>query len=109
MTRQLRGNCEVGSGSVALSMSECDGGVGMDPMGVGRERLNVERMMETMVGVRVGSVMVMKASFSSMTLVEGNAQKWMVGEMEFVMRVEGGFVRRCGKIWVCRENAKAVV
>jgi hypothetical protein len=63
-------------------MSECDGGVGMDPMGVGRERLNVERMMETMVGVRVGSVMVMKASFSSMTLVEGNAQKWMVGEME---------------------------
>ena len=26
--------------------------------------------------------MVMKASFSSMILVEGNAQKWMVVEME---------------------------
>jgi len=51
-------------------------------MGVGRERSNVDRMIETMVGVRVGSRMVMKASFSSMILVEGNAQKWMVLEME---------------------------
>ncbi len=53
-------------------------------MGVGRERSNVDRMIviETMVGVRVGSRMVMKASFSSMILVEGNAQKWMVVEME---------------------------
>ncbi len=45
-------------------------------MGVG------DRMIETLVGVRVGSRMVMKASFLSMILVEGNAQKWMVLEME---------------------------
>ena len=63
-------------------MSECEGGVGRESMGVGRERSNVDRMIETMVGVRVGSRMVMKASFSSMILVEGNAQKWMVLEME---------------------------
>ena len=54
----------------------------MESMGVGRERLNADRMIEMMVGVRVGSRMVMKASFSSMILVEGNAQKWMVVEME---------------------------
>ena len=82
MMRQLRGNCESGSGSVVVSTSECEGGVGRVSMGVGRERLNADRMIEMMVGVRVGSRMVMKASFSSMILVEGNAQKWMVVEME---------------------------
>jgi hypothetical protein len=51
-------------------------------MGVGRELSNVDRMIETMRGVREGSRMVMKASFLSMILVEGNAQKWMVVEME---------------------------
>jgi len=51
-------------------------------MGVGRERSNVDRMIEMMVGVRVGSRMVMKASLLSMILVEGNAQKWMVVEMD---------------------------
>ena len=82
MMRQLRGNCESGSGSVVVSTSECEGGVGRVLTGVGRERSNVDRMIEMMVGVRVGSRMVMKASFSSMILVEGNAQKWMVVEME---------------------------
>ncbi len=51
-------------------------------MGVGRERLNVDQMIETVVGVMVVSRMVMKASFLSMILVEGNAQTWMVVEME---------------------------
>jgi len=82
MMRQLCGNCESGSGSVVVSTSECEGGVGRVLMGVGRERSNADRMIEMMVGVRVGSTMVMKASFSSMILVEGNAQKWMVVEME---------------------------
>ena len=69
MMRQLRGNCESGSGSVVVSTSECEGGVGRVLMGVGRERSNLDRMIEMMVGVRVGSAMVMKASFSSMILV----------------------------------------
>ena len=65
-------------------------------MGVGRERLNVDRMVETMVGVRVGLRMVMKASFLSMILVEGNSQKWMVvemesGGMEALVRAEASF------------------
>ena len=75
MMRQLSGNFELGSGSSVVSMSECEGGVERESMGVGRERSNVDRMIETMVGVRVGSRMVMKASF-------WNAQKWMVVEME---------------------------
>ena len=79
MMRQLRGNCESGSGSLVVSTSECEGGVGRESMGVGRERSNVDRLID---GVRVGSRMVMKASFSSMILVEGNTQKWMVVEME---------------------------
>ncbi len=82
MMRQLHGNSESGSGSLVVSTSECEGGVGRESMGAGRERSNVDRMIETMVGVRVGSRMVMKASFSSMILVEGNAQKWMVVEMD---------------------------
>ena len=80
--RQLRGNCESGSGSVVVSTSECEGGVGRVSMGIGRERSNVDWMIEMMAGVRVGSRKVTKASFSSMILVEGNAQKWMVVEME---------------------------
>ena len=47
-----------------------------------RERLNVDWMIETMRGVREGSRMVIKASFLAMILVKGNAQKWMVVEME---------------------------
>jgi len=82
MMRQLCGNCESGSGSVVVSTSECEDGVGRVSMGVGRERSNVDWMIEMMVGVRVGSRMVTKASFWSMILVEGNAQKWMVVEME---------------------------
>ena len=82
MMRQLSGNCESGSGSSVVSTSECEGGVGRESMGVGRERSNVDRMIETMVGERVGSRMLMKASFLSMILVEGNAQNWMVVEME---------------------------
>ncbi len=82
MMWQLRENCESGSGSLVVSMLECEGGVGRESMEVRRKRSNVDRMIETMVGVRVGSRMVMKASFSSMILVEGNAQKWMVVEME---------------------------
>ena len=82
MMRQLRGNCESGSGSLVVSTLECEGRVGRESMGVGRDRSNVDRMIETMVGVRVGSRMVTKAGFLSMILVRGNAQKWIVVEME---------------------------
>jgi hypothetical protein len=51
-------------------------------MGIGRESSNVDWMIETMGGVREGSRVVTKASFLSMILVEGNAQKLMVVEME---------------------------
>ncbi len=51
---------------------------------VGRDRSNVMRMIITMRVARDGSSMVMKDSFSSVTLVEGNAHdhEERVGEME---------------------------
>ena len=51
-------------------------------MGVGREKRKVERMMAMMREVREGSRTVMKASFSSVTFVEGNGQNVMVVEIE---------------------------
>lgn len=62
-------------------------------MGVGREKRKVERMMAMMREVREGSRTVMKASFSSVTFVEGNGQNVMVVEiescgMEAVVRAE---------------------
>ena len=48
MMRQLRGNCESGSGSLVVSTSECEGGVGMESMGVGSERSNVDLMIVMM-------------------------------------------------------------
>jgi hypothetical protein len=49
MMRQLRGNCESGSGSLVVSTSECEGGVGRELMRVGSESLNVDRMVVMMV------------------------------------------------------------
>ena len=49
---------------------------------VGRDRSNVMRMIMTMRVARDGSSMVMKDTFSSVTLVEGNAHEERVGEME---------------------------
>ena len=49
---------------------------------VGRDRSNVMRMIVTMRVARDGSRMVMKDTFSSVTLVEENAHEERVGEME---------------------------
>ena len=49
---------------------------------VGRDKSNVMRMIMTMRVARDGSSMVMKDTFSSVTLVEGNAHEERVGEME---------------------------
>ena len=49
---------------------------------VGRDKSNVMRMIVTMHVVRDGWRMVMKDTFSSVTLVEGNAHEERVGEME---------------------------
>ena len=49
---------------------------------VGRDRPNVMRMIVTMRVARDGSSMVMKDTFSSVTLVEGNAHEERVGEMK---------------------------
>ena len=49
---------------------------------VGRERSNAWRMIVTMRGARDGSRMVMKDVFSSVILIEGNAQEKRVEEME---------------------------
>ena len=49
---------------------------------VGRDKLNVMRIIMTMRVVRDGSSMVMKETFSSVTLVEGNAHEERVGQME---------------------------
>jgi len=49
---------------------------------VGREMSNAWRMIVTMRGARDGSRMVMKDSFSSVILIEGNAQEKRVEEME---------------------------
>ena len=49
---------------------------------VGRDKSNVMRMIMTMRVARDGSSMVMKDTFSSVTLVEGNAHDERVGEME---------------------------
>jgi len=49
MMWQLCGNCESGSGSLVVLTSECEGGVGRELMRVGRESLNVDRMIEMMV------------------------------------------------------------
>ena len=49
---------------------------------VGRDRSNVMRMIVMMRVARDGSRMVMKDTFSSVTLVEGNAHEERVGEME---------------------------
>jgi hypothetical protein len=51
---------------------------------VGRDRSNVMRMIVTMHVARDGSRMVMKDTFSSVTLVEGNAHEERVGEMGLV-------------------------
>ena len=49
---------------------------------VGRDRLNVMRMIVTMRVASDGSRMVMKDTFSSVTLVEGNAHEERIVEME---------------------------
>ena len=49
---------------------------------VGRDKSNVMRMIMMMRVARDGSSMVMKDTFSSVTLVEGNAHEERVGEME---------------------------
>ena len=49
---------------------------------VGRERLNARQMIGTMCGARDGLRMVMKDSFSSVILIEENAQEKRVEEME---------------------------
>jgi len=49
---------------------------------VGRDRSNVMRMIVTMRLARDGSRMVMKDTFSSVTLVEENAHEERAGEME---------------------------
>ena len=49
---------------------------------VGRDRPNVMWMIVTMRVARDGLKMVMKDTFLSVTLVEGNAHEEMVGEME---------------------------
>ena len=46
---------------------------------VGRDKSNVMRMIMTMRVARDGSSMVMKDTFSSVTLVEGNAHEERVG------------------------------
>ena len=49
---------------------------------VGRDRSNVMRMIVTMHVVRDGWRMVMKDTFSSVTLVDGNSHEERVGEMK---------------------------
>ena len=49
---------------------------------VGRDKSNVMQMIMMMRVARDGSSMVMKDTFSSVTLVEGNAHEERVGEME---------------------------
>ena len=49
---------------------------------VGRDKSNVMRMIMTMRVARDGLSMLMKDTFSSVTLVEGNAHEERVGEME---------------------------
>ena len=49
---------------------------------VGRDKSNVMRMIMMMRVARDGSSMVMKDTFSSVTLVEGNAHEERVGGME---------------------------
>ena len=49
---------------------------------VGRDRSNVMLMIVTMRVARDGSRMVMKDTFLSVTLVEGNAHEERIGEME---------------------------
>ena len=49
---------------------------------VGRERLNARRMIVTMCRARDGSRMVMKDTFLSVIMIEGNAQEKRVEEME---------------------------
>jgi hypothetical protein len=46
--RQLRGKCNSGLGSLVVLTSECEEGAGRESMGVGRESLNVDQMIETM-------------------------------------------------------------
>jgi hypothetical protein len=84
-------------------MSVWDGGVGRDGTRVGREKPKVERMMAMMGGVREGSRIVMKASFSSMIFVDGNEPNVMMLEMECsgmeaVVRAEVSFVRMSGLV-----------
>ena len=61
---------------------------------VGRDRSNVMWMIVTMHVVRDGWRMVMKDTFSSVTLVEGNAHEERVGDG--VLR-NGGIVKGSGK------------
>ncbi len=59
---------------------------------VGRERLNARQMIGTMCGARDGLRMVMKDTFSSVILIEGNAQEecgWWVREREEGVVVTG--------------------
>jgi len=49
---------------------------------VGRERLNARRMIVPMCRARDGSRMVMKDTFLSVIMIEGNAQEERVEEME---------------------------
>ena len=49
---------------------------------VGRDRSNVMRMIVVVRVARGGLRMVMKDTFLSITLVEGNAHEERVGEME---------------------------
>ena len=68
---------------------------------VGRDKSNVMRMIMTMRVARDGSSMVMKDTFSSVTLVEGDAYEERVGEME---SCGIGIVKGSGKFieYICR-------
>ena len=89
--RQLWGMCEDGSG--VESISDGEGGSGRTSIRVGRESSNATLMIEMMMEAREGSRVVMKDNFSSETLMERNAQKEIVDEidlrgMEALVRAE---------------------
>ncbi len=91
MLRLLLGLCEVGSG--VESISDGAGGAERASIRVGRESLNVNRMIVMMREAREGSRMVMKDNFLSEILMDGKAQKEIVDEidpggMEALVRAE---------------------